>query len=310
MSAVNNPNGIVDINLSSTAPLPTQVSRQGALATGEQVLVPVQPQSLIPLGEGAQIRAAILQLVISNPDIDISKVEALSKMQTDLEDRESRRAFDAAFVRLQGALPAIKKDGRLEYDKEKGKPEAGKYLVAKYAMWEDILAAITPILAAHGFSMRYDITPRTDTGGGLLVSCILSHAGGHTERGSPIPVALDTSGGKNNTQAYGSAMSYGQRYATKAMLNLRWEGEDDDGVNSGIQTLSDLGDTGLAMAARIKELVTASYLKGPALKDWFEQAVSYPVAKFQDIRPEDYDRLIRLLRIEEKKVNHTGGAEV
>ena len=39
---------------------------------------------------------------------------------------------------------------------------------------------------------------------------------------------FDTSGGKNNIQAAGSAISYGKRYTMSALLNITTHDEDDD----------------------------------------------------------------------------------
>ena len=300
--------------IDADADLASLVGTVAAQTAGEgAIVVATQRPVIADRAESSQIRGAILQLVSEHPDTDIAKVDALVKMQNDLEDRQAAREFTRAFTRLQGALPAIKKDGKLEYENEKGKPEKGKYLVTKYAKWEDILAAITPILAEHGFALSFETAPRPGDGGGLIVTAVLEHEGGHMRRGSPIPVALDTSGGKNNTQAYGSSMSYGQRYSAKAALNLRWEGEDDDGAASGALPLRAAGADGRAQALRIKELVDAAGIAGKerdptvrraAVRAWLTLNLSYVPADpetdftYLDIRQEDYARIVRLLRIE------------
>jgi hypothetical protein len=179
---------------------------------------------------------------------------------------------------------------------DKNNPNGSKQLIAKYSRWEDILEAIQPILADEGFALTFGMETRPD-GGGLMVWGILIY-GGYEHKGPAIPVPLDTSGGKNNAQSYGSTTSYGQRYATKALLNLRWEGEDDDGVAAGGAPI------GRDQAARLVQLVKdAGIAPGPSdterkaqLKAWFAETLSYEVTAFTQIRQEDYARLARLLK--------------
>jgi hypothetical protein len=54
------------------------------------------------------------------------------------------------------------------------------------------------------------------------------HSAGHVEEYS-MPLALDTSGSKNETQGAGSTMSYARRYLLKSIFNIIEEGEDNDG---------------------------------------------------------------------------------
>ena len=82
-------------------------------------------------------------------------------------------------------------------------------------------------LTEEGFGLSFKILPRPE--GGLNVCAVLRHTGGHTETGDPMPVPLDTTGGKNNLQGYGSSLSYGKKYAAFAALNIITEGEDTDG---------------------------------------------------------------------------------
>jgi hypothetical protein len=196
----------------------------------EGQIVVREETAVVPVSEGAALRTAILELA-RDPNFDVEKLRTLNELQERVETRQARRSFNEAFSRLQSRLPAVKRDGRLEYPKDKNKPDGEKQLIAKYPKWEDILEAIQPILAEEGFALTFGMEPRAD-GGGLLVHGILIH-GAHEHHGPAVPVPLDTSGGKNNAQSYGSTTSYGQRYATKALLNLRWEGEDDDGVAGG-----------------------------------------------------------------------------
>lgn len=265
--------------------------------SGATQAVAVRAEHSLPaIGEAAQIRSAMLELA-RDPNFDVEKLKAFTELQNSVEDRQAERAFNIAFVAMQGDLPVIKRDGSLEYEKEKGKPET-KYLVAKYARYEDIAKAIQPVLHRHGFSVGFDVHPRATDGGGLLVSCILRHDGGHVHNGPAIPIPLDTSGGKNNVQAYGSALSYGKRYGLFAVLNIITEGEDDDGVAAGGQPIA------FDEAAEIKKLVDEAGIgeglsaeeRKPVIIEWFNDMLGYALPKgYVSIRQEDSVRVRRAL---------------
>lgn len=252
---------------------------------------------------GGENSSTVLNALLSlakDPSLNIDVFDRLIALQERSEDRQAERAFNQAFVRMQAKLPAVKRDGRLEYEKEKGKPDT-KYLVTKYARWEDIEKAIRPAYTSEGFSLSFKIMPRTTEGGGLLVAAVLRHEGGHKEIGDPIPIPLDTSGGKNNVQAYGSALSYGKRYAAFAALNIVTEGDDDDGVAAGGRGLSN------EQAFEMKTLMSES---NTTPKDWLSHMVSYPVAQYKDILQEDFIRLKRALLSEKDKVKATKEKEL
>jgi hypothetical protein len=187
--------------------------------------VPAAPQSLL----------RVIAEASTNPHVDVAKMEALMRMQERLEVRQAERAFNEAFVRMKPKLPVIEKDGRLTYPKNKNEPDGPQKLVSTYATWEAIDEAIGPILAEHGFALAFR-TKRED--GTLTVVAILRHDGGHMTETDGPPLPCDASGGKNNIQGWGSAMSYGKRYAATAALNIRTKGADDDGKLAGMRFIT------------------------------------------------------------------------
>jgi hypothetical protein len=199
-----------------------------AIAPVSQVAPLAESPPLVIQEGAAALMAAIIQFA-SNPAMDLDKFERLIALQERAEDRQAERAYNAAFVRLQGRLPRIKRDGSLEYPTDKTKTDGPKRPISKYAKWETIDAGIRPILTEEGIGLSFRIAPRIADGGGLNVSAVLRHIGGYKDIGDPFPVSLDTSGGKNNAQAYGSSLSYGKKYAAFAALNIITEGEDTDG---------------------------------------------------------------------------------
>jgi ERF superfamily len=188
----------------------------------------------------AEQPGSLLQAIVAlakDPSVDVNKLQALLDMQRGMESRAAEAEFNRDFIAMQERLPRIKKDGSLLYPVNKNQPDGPQRLVSKYAKWETIDEAIRPILKDHGFALSFTTAPRTGDGGGLIVTAILRHRAGHSTE-TPIPIPLDTSGGKNNIQGYGSALSYGKRYAATAALNVIAEGEDDDGKLAGMKFIT------------------------------------------------------------------------
>src|SRR5579883_3095059 len=182
-------------------------------------------------GEAAGSLLNFVAQAVRDPSIDVAKLEALLRMQREVIADDAKAQFNKALIRLQSRLPRIKKNGVLEYPVEKSRPDGPKRKIANFAKWEDIDEAIRPLLDEEGFALSFNTAPRAE--GGLIVTAILRHRAGHASETS-IPIPLDTSGGKNNIQGYGSALSYGKRYAATAALNIITEGEDDDAKLAGM----------------------------------------------------------------------------
>lgn len=164
---------------------------------------------------------AVIARAASDPNVDMDKMERLLQMQERIMARNSKAAYAEALARLQPKLPIIAERGGIK--------DRGGNVQSKYALWEDIVGIITPILAEEGFSLSFrtksDATSVTVTG-------VLLHREGHSEETS-LTLPMDTSGSKNNVQGVGSSTSYGQRYTARALLNLRTGERDDDGKAGG-----------------------------------------------------------------------------
>jgi len=191
----------------------------------------------------------IINRAAFDPSVDANKIERLLEMTLKFQAADAKTAYARAMIAMKPQLPIIDRKGRIViHEKGKEKTDANIQQSTPYARWEDIDAAITPILAAHGFVLTF----RTGAGaeGRITVTGILTHKDGHSEE-STMPLPLDTSGSKNNVQAAGSSTSYGKRYTATALLNIRTKGEDDDGVKGG-----EPGTVTEEQAERILELLT------------------------------------------------------
>ena len=168
---------------------------------------PEQPQ-------GATLLAVIARAA-SDPACDIDKMERLMQMHERAEAKRAEAEFATDLAAMQTELPSIAERG----------DAAGRY---RFALWEDINAAIKPILSRFGFALSF----RTDHSDGIAVTGVLSHRSGHSER-TTIKLPADKSGNKNDVQAVASSVSYGKRYTAGLLLNLTSHGEDDDGFRAG-----------------------------------------------------------------------------
>jgi hypothetical protein len=160
-----------------------------------------------------------------DPNVDIQKMSGLLDIQERLMNKQAEMSFNNALNVVQGEMPTIKKDGKLIH---------GQKLISTYASYEQIDRAIRELLIANGFSLRYDID-QTETK--LVITGILSHKDGHSISNT-IPLPVDTGGAKSNVQAVKSTLSYGKRCLIEMLLNLVFEGEDDDGKAAGYAPIS------------------------------------------------------------------------
>ncbi|MCC7463321.1 MAG: ERF family protein [Gammaproteobacteria bacterium] len=159
----------------------------------------------------------VIERAAMNPEVDIEKMERLLAMQERIHDRTAKAAYAAALAAMQPELPIIGERGGIR--------DRGGNIQSRYALWEDIVGIVTPILSRHGFALSF----RTgNDANGVTVTGVLSHREGHSEQTS-LTLPIDTSGNKNAVQSVGSSTSYGKRYTASALLNLRTGESDDDG---------------------------------------------------------------------------------
>jgi hypothetical protein len=148
-------------------------------------------------------------------------LERLLVLQERWEAAQARKAFDGAFAKAKSEIAIVCKNREVDEAESGGKSY-------RYEDLPEIARTVNPILSRHGLSYRF----RTATGDDkVTVTCIVSHLGGHSEENS-LTAGRDESGGKNDLQALGSAITYLQRYALKAALGLA-AAADDDAIGTG-----------------------------------------------------------------------------
>lgn len=155
----------------------------------------------------------------------------------DLHERweagNARKAFVAAMAAFKANPPTIVKDRRVGYTNRDG-----TFTGYTHATLAEVATKIAAGLAAVGISHRWDVRHEA---GMIVVSCILTHEGGHSESVTMPPVAPDDSGKKNSIQQVASAITYQQRYSLLAITGLAARDQDDDarGTEQAPDTLSE-----------------------------------------------------------------------
>ena len=168
---------------------------------------------------------SVIARAAADPNVDIDKLERLLAAQERVQANQAKEAFTIAKLAMRPELPEITMKGRITI---RDKNDANKIIQeTPFARFEDIHEAITPILSAHGFDLSFRNGLAPD--GKVRITTVLSHVAGHTEE-TFFDLPHDSSGSKNAVQAVGSSTSYGKRYGTLSILNIRVAGEDDDGV--------------------------------------------------------------------------------
>ena len=157
-----------------------------------------------------------------DPNVDIDKFERLIALQNSENERRAKIAFDTAMSNMQGALPAIQKMGKIVVQGT---------VRSTYAKFEHINEAVKPHLRDNGFSISFRSNFDNSM---LLITGILSHKSGHREENT-MRLPFDVSGSKNNVQAIGSSVSYGQRYVLCMLLNISTS-DDNDGGPANLKT--------------------------------------------------------------------------
>lgn len=162
-----------------------------------------------------------LEYLALRPEIDVGKLQALLDVQERVLGQRKEIAFTEAFSALAAELPRVRKSGHANVV-----TKSGAKMAYSYAKWDDMDAALRPLLIKHGFSLAFATAcgPRPGT---VVVRGVLTHREGASRTGE-MELPFDASGGKNPVQGVGSALSYGRRYVAVMLLNIVVEEDDDD----------------------------------------------------------------------------------
>lgn len=203
-------------------------------AESNRAVAPVEPTA-----SDSRALMALIERLASSPDIDIGRIEKMLELKERWDANEARKAYTAAMAAFKADPPTILKDKHVKFQTSKGFTEYD------HATLGGACDAIIKGLSEHGISHRWDVAQGD---GRVKVTCILTHALGHSESVS-MHGPVDDSGGKNAIQAIASSVSYLERYTLFAATGLASQDMDDDGRGGGEPTISE------KQAADLKALI-------------------------------------------------------
>jgi hypothetical protein len=179
--------------------------------------------SAVTLPSKAPATPADIVLYAMQQGADIAQIEKFMDLQMKWEADQARKAFVADMAEFKKAPPEIIKDKQVAYS-------GTSYM---HATLGNVTEAIVSGLARCGFSHRWDTE---QTGANIVVTCILTHKLGHSER-TTLSATKDDSGKKNAIQQIASTITYLQRYTLLAATGVATKDqEDDDGRGSELDT--------------------------------------------------------------------------
>lgn len=191
---------------------------------------------------------------------DIAQIEKFMDLQMKWEADQARKAFVSDMAEFKKNPPKITKDKQVAFN-------GTSYM---HATLGNVTGAIVEGLARHGFSHRWDTEQQQ--GGQIVVTCILTHKQGHSER-TTLSAGRDDSGKKNSIQQMASTVTYLQRYTLLSATGVATnDQEDDDGRAAELDTT--LADKWIAKA---NAAATADALT----KVWAEGVIEINRAKDQ-----------------------------
>jgi hypothetical protein len=152
---------------------------------------------------------------------DTDKLKQLMDLQERWEANEARKAYVAAISAFKSDPPSIYKTKLVAYGNTR----------YKHALIGDVNAVIIDCLTKHGLSHRWEV----DQSNGITVSCIITHALGHSEF-TKMTAPADNSGQKNSIQSIASTVTYLQRYTLLAATGITTMDMPDDDAMGGVKT--------------------------------------------------------------------------
>lgn len=183
------------------------------------------PMSMpVPQTTSSSQLLAVLSRMMSDPSVDIERIERGAALYERALARDAETAFNSAMAAAQEEMRPIAANANNPQTK------------SRYAKYDALDAAVRPIYSKHGFSLSFyqgEGAPE----GHIRVQCKLS-CGGHTER-PYLDMPADGKGAKGGdvmtkTHATGAGVTYGRRYLLGMIFNLVI-GEDHDGNAPGSQ---------------------------------------------------------------------------
>lgn len=145
----------------------------------------------------------------------VEQLKQFMDLQERHEKNEARKAFVVALNAFKADPPEVLKNRKVGFGNTN----------YRHAALDDASEIIGAALSKHDISHRWSVEQAE---GKIKVTCVLTHALGHSESVS-MEASPDDSGKKNGIQAIGSTVSYLQRYTLFTASGIAPKNVDDDG---------------------------------------------------------------------------------
>lgn len=174
----------------------------------------------------------LLQMALAK-DVDLDKLTKLMDMRDRWEAGEAKKAFVVAMAafKCEPILVLKDKENKQYSSKEPGGPKA------MYTSLGNMVNTVTPFLGKHGLSARWEVDQAT----GIKVTCIVTHALGHSEQVS-MTCPVDTSGAKNAIQGIKSSITYAKACTFESICGLASSDANVDDDGSGVTAAPRMAD--------------------------------------------------------------------
>lgn len=181
-------------------------------------------KAIVLVSDNAKMVMQMVHDAAGNPNIDVTKMQALWAMKKDIDADDARKAFQADYVRMKPHLPKVIRSKKNTQTK------------SNYAPLEDINEVVDPILEQFNFGTSYEIVKNDAEGVELIVQLI--HSQGHVKT-TPVWMPIDKAGiqgtvNKTGPHATSSSIMYARRVGKALLLDIS-TGDDKDGNASGDQ---------------------------------------------------------------------------
>ena len=230
---------------------------------------------------------AMLQLAVEK-GASVEQLERLMALQERYEANEAKKEFVAAMTRFKENPKIIEKNATVDFTSAKGRTHY------KHATLANVCDVIGPALSEVGISHRWE-TEQLE-GGMIRVTCILTHARGHSEKVF-LQAGRDESGNKNNIQAVGSTVTYLQRYTLLAATGMAVADQRDDDGRGG-------QPMGLDEGAKSDWLAAIDELADKKASESLWQTIAAACTKAGDVAA--YDTLKKAMSAKVKALNAKG----
>lgn len=170
-------------------------------------------------GDNQRSMLEVVMRAAQDPNVDPGRLREFLQIGRELQKDKAIADFSAAFAALKPELPVIDKKGVVLN-------KSGR-VQFKYARYDDLHRAITPLLTKHGFATSYDFEEPEK--GRLTVILELSHRGGHSKFYRWTLPATGDNQYVTNLQNAAAARSFGKRCVLIDALDILTMDSDSDG---------------------------------------------------------------------------------